>query len=164
MYKKIMVPLDGSELAECILPHVNEFAADSKAESIYLVTVVEPVPVHYEEAVSYTDQAALTEVREKAEQIEKENRVAAEKYLDGVKNRFKQNTAKIKGEVLLGQIADKLVDFVDKYDIDLIIIATHGRSGISRWVRGSVADKILHSACAPILMVRSVGCERNEAM
>ena len=157
MYKKIMVPLDGSELAECILPHVNEFAADSKAESIYLVTVVEPVTVHYEEAVSYTDQAALTEVREKAEQIEKENRVAAEKYLDGVKNRFKQNTAKIKGEVLLGQIADQLVGKPGRAH------PCH-RSGISRWVRGSVADKILHSACAPILMVRSVGCERNEAM
>jgi nucleotide-binding universal stress UspA family protein len=164
MYKKIMVPLDGSELAEYVLPHVREFAANSRTESIFLVTVVEPVPIHYEEAVSYSDQAAFIGAREKAEQIEKENRVAAEKYLDGVKNRFKENNAKIKGELLFGQIADKLVDFVDKNEIDLIIIATHGRSGISRWVRGSIADKILHSACAPILMVRSEGCEHKESI
>ncbi len=62
---------------------------------------------------------------------------------------------KFKAEVLVGQVADRLVDYIDANKIDLVLIATHGRSGISRWVRGSVADKVLRSSHAPVLMVRA---------
>jgi nucleotide-binding universal stress UspA family protein len=61
-------------------------------------------------------------------------------------------------EVLEGKVAETLADWVEKNNVDLIIIASHGRSGISRWMMGSVADRILHSVCAPVLMIRAPGC------
>ncbi|MFC2044869.1 universal stress protein, partial [Chloroflexota bacterium] len=65
----------------------------------------------------------------------------------------------VKSEVLVGgQAADVIADYVTKEKADLVIIATHGRSGISRWVFGSTADRILRSACVPVLMVRAQGC------
>jgi len=59
---------------------------------------------------------------------------------------------------LFGRVVEELANFAEKNQIDLIIIATHGRSGVSRWVWGSVADRILRSSCVPVLMVRAPGC------
>jgi len=60
-------------------------------------------------------------------------------------------------DVLVGNVSDSLVDYVDANEIDLVLIATHGRSGLSRWVRGSIADRVLRSSRAPVLMVRAGG-------
>ena len=65
----------------------------------------------------------------------------------------------MRSEVVTGRAADNLADFAAKNEVDLIIIATHGRSGISRWIWGSVADRILHSSSVPVLIVRPPGCE-----
>jgi nucleotide-binding universal stress UspA family protein len=59
--------------------------------------------------------------------------------------------------VLSGREAESLVDFVEANGIEMIIIATHGRSGVSRWVRGSIADRILRASRVPVLMVRAPG-------
>jgi nucleotide-binding universal stress UspA family protein len=59
--------------------------------------------------------------------------------------------------ILEGRVTECLVDYTGKNDIDIILIATHGRGGVTRWVRGSVADKILRSANVPVLMVRAPG-------
>jgi len=77
--------------------------------------------------------------------------------LKRVKNRVKQGGIKYKTDVLIGKVADSLVDYVDANKIDLVLIATHGRSGVSRWVRGSIADRVLRSSRAPVLMVRAGG-------
>lgn len=69
--------------------------------------------------------------------------------------RFNQNGVKFQVHVLAGPVADSLVDYVDANQIDQVIIATLGCSGISRRVRGSRADRILRSARPPILMVRA---------
>ena len=55
-------------------------------------------------------------------------------------------------------MADTLAQWAEKNEVDLIVIASHGRSGISRWVMGSVADRVLRSACVPVLMIRAPGC------
>ena len=73
-------------------------------------------------------------------------------------NSSKYNGVNTQMEVLSGNPADSIADYATKNEIDLIIIATHGRSGISRWVWGSVADRILRSSCVPVLMVRAPGC------
>jgi nucleotide-binding universal stress UspA family protein len=54
-------------------------------------------------------------------------------------------------------VTENLIDYVEHHDIDLILIATHGRSGVTRWVRGSVADKILRASNIPVIMVRAPG-------
>ena len=59
---------------------------------------------------------------------------------------------------MIGRAADRLVDFSEKNDIDLIVMASHGRSGVSRWAYGSVADKVFRASCVPVLMVRAPGC------
>ena len=57
----------------------------------------------------------------------------------------------------MGSVADKLIDYAEAHEVDMILMATHGRSGVSRWVRGSIADRILRASRVPVLMVRAPG-------
>ncbi len=155
MYKKIMVPLDGSELAECVLPHVGGFVTGCQVETVIFVRVVEPT--HYS-AVSPTPSPHFHKtMQENAKLIEEEEKSSAARYLKKVISRVKQGGIKYKADVLVGKVADRLVDYADSNEIDLVLIATHGRSGISRWVRGSIADRVLRSSRAPVLMIRAGG-------
>jgi nucleotide-binding universal stress UspA family protein len=148
MYKKILVPLDGSELAECVLPHVGFIAKSCSAGNIVLVRAFEPY-------VPSAAQVYLTEEQRK-EADEKAKQVARE-YLDQVASRVKINGVKVQTQLITGRAAESIAEYATENDVDLIIIATHGRSGISRWVWGSVADRILRSASVPVLMVRAPG-------
>ncbi len=149
MYEKIMVPLDGSELAECVLPHVEAFIEEYHVGNITFVRIVEPIMIFQS-----GEYPISPEVLKESESASKSS---AKEYLDQIVNRFKQEGTELHSEVLLGRVAESLVDFSEKKDFDLILVATHGRSGINRWVRGSVADKILRSSNIPVLMVRAPG-------
>ena len=149
IYRKVMVPLDGSELAECVLPHVKALAAVSHPGGIIFVRVVEPFKTP---SVTGFDISAVT-----FERIEKEQRADAKKYLQRIVKRFDKDSISTRAELLYGFAAEELTDYASKNAVDLIVIATHGRSGISRWVWGSVADRLLRSACVPIMMVRAPG-------
>jgi len=153
MYKKIMVPLDGSELAECVLPHVDGFVTGCQVEMVIFVRVIEPI--HYPAANPASSPQFSQTMKENAKIMEEEERSSAARYLKGVISRVKQGGIKYKADILVGKIADSLVDYAEANEIDLVLIATHGRSGISRWVRGSIADRVLRSSCAPVLMVRA---------
>lgn len=156
MYNKVLVPLDGSKLAECVLPHVQAILRGCQPSRIILAQVVdgERLPI-VSESWGPPLQAKLEEAREAAEASE---RSSAEEYLSGVKNRLNPNSSveitTIEGE----HVAETILDYAAANEIDLIIIASHGRSGVSRWLRGSVADRILHGGCLPILMVHAPGC------
>ena len=156
MYKKIMVPLDGSELAECVLPHVETFISGCQVGAIVLVRVVEPTVSTYKGAY-VTSADDLKKIDAHTKKIEEERKNNAAEYLKGVVSRFKPGMVKFQTEVLVGKTADSLVDYVEATDVDLILIATHGRSGVSRWVRGSIADRILRASRVPVLMVRAPG-------
>jgi nucleotide-binding universal stress UspA family protein len=156
MYKKIMVPLDGSELAECVLPHVKSFIAGCQVGTIILTRVIEPASLSYRSAY-VTNESDLTKVEDKTKEIEAKRKSSAEEYLKEMANRIGQEGGVLQTKVIVGKVADSLVDFVESNDIDLILIATHGRSGISRWVRGSIADRILRASSVPVLMVRAPG-------
>lgn len=156
MYQKIMVPLDGSELAECVLPHVETIARGSETKNIIFVRVLEPL---YFPAGESADWSGITrEEIDTGKKLEAERRTAAENYLNQLANLVDYGNASIQTELLAGKAGEILTDYTVKNEIDLVIIATHGRSGVSRWARGSVADRILHSSCAPVLMVRAPGC------
>jgi nucleotide-binding universal stress UspA family protein len=160
MYKKIMVPLDGSELAECVLPHVDGFVTGCQVDTIIFVRVIEPI--HYPMVSSTASPQFIENMKENTKMMEEQEKSFAAEYLKGVINRFKQGGIKYKAEVLVGNVAAKLVDYVEANEIDLVLIATHGRSGISRWVRGSIADRVLRSSHAPVLMVRADGKMNGE--
>lgn len=86
----------------------------------------------------------------------KENQ--AQRYLYRIGKRLEAKGLKIKTAVLVGNPAEEITNYAAYYECDLIIIASHGRSGISRWAYGSVADRVFRSSCVPILMVRAPGC------
>jgi nucleotide-binding universal stress UspA family protein len=151
MYKKIMVPLDGSKLAECVLPHVETIANGCSVVEVVFVRAFE----------LFYRLSGFTEVTYSDAGINKINlarRNAAKDYLNKVMSQGKYGAAILKSEVIAGKIAESLAEYATKNKVDLIVIATHGSSGVSRWVWGSVADRILRSACVPVLMVRAPGC------
>lgn len=151
MYKKVLVPLDGSELAECVLPHVESIARGCGVQKVVFLRVVEPFYMP-----SGEDGGSFSE--KDIKRINSENRSAAKSYLDGLVSRIKYDGATVQPEVITGKAADNIAEYATKNAVDLIVIATHGRSGISRWIWGSVADRTLRSACVPVLMVRAPGC------
>ena len=150
MYQKILVPLDGSELAECVLPHLESIAKGCKTKNIIFLRVVEPLPLsrmYGEYAFTPAD----------AERLDTEHVNAAKEYLTNVISRFEFKGANIKSEVFIGKAADIIADYATENDADLITIATHGRSGVSRWLWGSVADRVLRSSYVSTLMIRAPG-------
>jgi nucleotide-binding universal stress UspA family protein len=158
MYTKILVPLDGSELAECVFPHVESIAKGCDVSNVVFVRVVEPA--HLPVATEFAGGGSFSEAdaAKSRKKQDDHNKAAAKKYLDDIIKRNKYDGTTLKAEVIMGKPADSIAEYAEKHGVDLIVIATHGRSGISRWVYGSVADKILRSACVPVLMVRAPGC------
>lgn len=148
MYRHIMVPLDGSKLAECVLPHVEAIASGCDVGKVTLVRVVEPLHLHGGIESGFSP--------EERQRLENDSIDVARKYLDQLVQRLKDIGITAQSEVLHGHVIDELTDYADKNGVDLIIIATHGRSGVSRWVWGSIADRILRSAGVPVLMVRAL--------
>jgi len=151
MYRKILVPLDGSKLAECVLPHVEALVKGGQVQEVVFARVHEPFRMF-----SGAADVVLTE-REIA-RIDSEQKAAAEKYLKEVVNRVRLDDLKPRAELLRGVVTESIAEYAAKNGVDLIVIATHGRSGVSRWVWGSVADRILRTSCVPVLMVRAPGC------
>ena len=150
MYKMILVPLDGSDLAEMVLPHVEKLAkATEKSAQVVLLEVVEPprtVMAGYGgEAVG---QAAIL-----AEQAAEACKQEAEEYLAETEKRLKAKGLDVRSELKIGSAGDEILEFAANNPVDLIAMASHGRSGISRWAYGSVASKVLRGIATPILVV-----------
>jgi nucleotide-binding universal stress UspA family protein len=145
MYTKILVPLDGSELAECALPYVKWFIQVSDVNEVVFLRVVEP----FRMAGGLEAQV----MPEDKENIEQDAAGLARKYLNKIAGQFKDSRIKINRVVNVGKPAKTIAEYVSKSDVDLIIMATHGRSGIHHWIRGSVADEIVHAARAPVFLV-----------
>ncbi|MFC1983272.1 universal stress protein [Chloroflexota bacterium] len=150
MYQKIMVPLDGSKLAECVLPHVESIARGCEVRNVVLVSAVEPIQLHSGGENLFSE--------EDLKRIEASHWSTAESYLGQIASRLKGEGINAQSEVISGKAADSLTKYAEKNDVDLTVIATHGHSGVSRWVWGSVSDRILRSTCVPVLMVRAPGC------
>ena len=154
MYHKIMVPLDGSELAECVLPHVEALAKGCQVKEVIFVRAFEPFQAAHMGGEYVPNEKEIA-------RIDADFKAEAQGYLKKVADRVKLGGVATRWAVLTGRAAEVLSDFAKADEFDLIIMATHGRSGVSRWVWGSVADRLLRSACVPILMVRAPGCIRG---
>jgi nucleotide-binding universal stress UspA family protein len=158
MYRNIVVTLDGSGLAEYALSHAETVARGCEAPTIILVSVVEPVnavPLDASISAGIVSQSPVTEKFEKdRERVKNDIKAYLDMTADGLKKKGLNTSVKL----LIGPVADMIIDYVNKNDVDLVITATHGRSGISRAIMGSTADKILHGVCAAVLMARVPGC------
>ena len=142
MYRKILVPLDGSPLAEKALEHAVKLAKVFDSE-IILFQVVHFMPIY-----GSPELVAPLIVDEKQKEY-------AEKYMTGITRETEGKGLKVKSVVKTGQqVAVEVIDFAKEAGVDLIIMCTRGRSGISRWVLGSTAHKVLVRAETPILLLR----------
>jgi nucleotide-binding universal stress UspA family protein len=150
MYHHIMVPLDGSKLAECVIPHAEAIAKGCVDVTVSLVRVSEPLKMYGGLETRFTP--------EELRPLEEDSMKVAGDYLEPLVGQLKSEGIKARAVVLHGNVVESLVDFGKQQDVDLLIIATHGRSGVSRWAWGSVADRVLRSACMPVVMVRAPGC------
>ena len=152
MYQKILVPLDGSKLAECVLPHVETLAKGCQVKEVEYVRVFEPF------RMPSTGEFVLSE--QEIAKIDAEHKGEAENYIQETVKNAQRSGVKATGKVIkrYDGVAEDVANYASKTGADLIVIATHGRSGPSRWVWGSIADRILRSSCVPVLMVRAPGC------
>ncbi len=152
VYRKIVVPLDGSELAECVLPHVEAIVKGSNASKVLLITVVEPI------AIPYGRQVSQIASIEQLKAFETRHRIEAKKYLRSIEERLRKVVIDTRSFVVNGKAAEAIVQFTINKKADLVVIATHGRSGVSRLIWGSVADHVIRSVSIPVLLIRSPGC------
>jgi nucleotide-binding universal stress UspA family protein len=141
MYKKILVPLDGSELAKKALDEAEKLAKTFDSE-IILIQVVHFLPI-------YGSPELVTPLI-----VDEKQKESAEKYLTNLTEELKKRGLKATCVVRTGQqVAVEIIDFAKESGIELIVMCTHGRSGITRWVLGSVAHKVLTRAETPILLI-----------
>jgi len=141
---RILAPLDGSDIGEAALPYAETLATNSGA-SISLLQVVSPPGTVEASLLGGPDWRKFV----------KAMRDAGEDYLKNIAERLNGKGIKSTYEVVTGDPADKIVEYADDKKVSLIAMSTHGRTGLARWVLGSIADKVLHGARIPILLVRS---------
>lgn len=144
-YQRLLVPLDGSELAELALPYAEAWAKAFEAEVILLRVPTLPAYVSLGPDASMLAPAVLGEAYDEADA-----------YLANLVRKLKaKGLAVHKAAVEPGAIADTIVDYARDAGVDCIVMSTHGRSGLGRWVYGSVADRVLRAAGVPVLLVRA---------
>lgn len=148
MFRKILVCLDGSKLAEQILPYAMEAALRLGSKLVLLqVIVVQTPPVVAAGASTYAVKAA-------GQQIEKDE-TEAKAYLDDLAQPPREMGLDVECVTLRGwQIGQTIIDYAEDHKVDLIAIATHGRSGLKRLVFGSVAESVLRGSGLPILLIK----------
>jgi nucleotide-binding universal stress UspA family protein len=153
VYNKILVPLDGSKLAECALPYAEELAKGCGTEKVILVSVTERVQGYraLEDPGQPLGQRLAPEAFGKKEK-------QAQRYLDRIAKKLEAKGIKADTEVLLGNPAEEIVIYAKHPGCDIIVMSSHGRSGPSRWAHGSVADRVFRASNVPVLMVKAPGC------
>lgn len=147
MYEQILVPLDGSKRAETILPHVEEMAGYFHSD-VLLLRVVEP------EVIYASSHGMVRDAKLEQEALDAHVREARD-YLSGVESRFEEQDLSIRSMVEIGAVVQTIIDQAEVEQIDLIAMASHGRTGLSHVFYGSVAAGVLHRVDRPLLLVRA---------
>jgi nucleotide-binding universal stress UspA family protein len=149
MYKKCLVPLDGSELAECALNHAEKLVREGLVNELTVFNVV-TIDIPWADLQNtYVDFSMIREPLI----------AAAKKYLAEVKSRLASEGITVKTEWAEGiRPASVITDYARKNGIDLIVIATHGYTGMKKLLLGGVAFGVLHESYCPVLLIRPESC------
>ena len=141
MYKKMLVLLDGSELAEIVFPSVTELAARLDAQVMLLHVYRSGLEAYAPMHRAYLEHIAKL----------------LKKQIGEIRRQFKEKRKplRISGDLVVGYTADEILRYVDDKNVDLIIMASHGRSGLRRWTLGSVADKIIRATKVPVWLIHA---------
>ncbi len=141
MFDRILVPLDGSNLAEAVLPHIVTTAQAFDAQIILLRVM--------ERRDNEKDEETLSPLRWQLRKSE------AEAYLDAVHERLRGIGLQVEKVILEGDAAERIVTFAHEQEVDLLVLSSHGRSGLSKWNINSVVQKVILRAYVPTLIVRA---------
>jgi len=152
MYKKVLVPLDGSELAECTLSHVKNLVKDGSAGEVTLLNVVKADFSWILTESEYPQGIDLDAIREPLF-------AKSRKYLADTKSQLASEGIMVKTASLEGnRPANTITEYAQKEGMDMIIIGTHGYTGLKKLMLGSVAFGVLHQSHIPVLLIRPESC------
>ena len=145
MYQRIVVPLDGSKWSESAIPRATELARVHDAELVLL-------HVYQSKAGDYAGQWALAGQQQIADQTYEQ----MADQLIGLRNRLRQEGLRVRDVMIrAGNPAQVICDFVESEEgISMIVMSTHGRTGLSRWLVGSVAQTVIKNSRSPVTLVR----------
>jgi len=145
MYKTILVPLDGSKRAERILPHVEEMALYNEAD-VFFLQVIEPDHTYVGPHLAVSNA-----------EFNKNQEKEAKEYLTAIRGEFREKGITARFFVERGPVVSRIIEIADRENVDLIAMASHGRTGLSHVFYGSVAAGVLHRIDRPLLLVRADG-------
>ena len=145
MYKKILVPLDGSKRAEAILPHAAEMATRYGAEIIFLRVEELFVMLEWDEVVD------LDNCRERFN----ERKTASEAYLSQIETEFQDNGIRADARVVNGPVVKSILNAAEELNADIVLMASHGLGGLFRTFYGSVTAGVLQKIDRPLLIIRT---------
>jgi nucleotide-binding universal stress UspA family protein len=143
MYKRALVPLDGSSVAETIIPFILDIAGPLDME-VVLLRVVEPIPTVVVEGSRHID----------VEDVEA-RRIDAEEYLAPIAVELRKKAVRVESRVRRGHPIEEIVTAAREAGADLIAMSTHGRGGLGRLMFGSVAQAVLRQVDIPVLLMRA---------
>jgi nucleotide-binding universal stress UspA family protein len=154
MNRRILIPLDGSQLAEQVLPHVKGLINCQGAE-IHLLSVA---PVIDNVAASVMLYPLYVYREQLADEPSERKRIETEltNYLRSIARDLDLSGATTHCAVRFGSPASEILAYASEHKVELIAMCTHGRSGLARWAYGSVADRVLRVSSCPVLLVRAV--------
>lgn len=132
MFKTILIPLDGSSLAEAALEHGEVLARKFNSRIILLRVCTAAAQV---DPVSGLDSRQI--------------------YLEQVAKGLRESSLEVETRLQKGDPGRVIIEVAESTEIDLVILSSHGRTGLARWVYGSVAEKILHEARCPMMLIRA---------
>lgn len=146
MYARILVPLDGSRRAEAIIPHLKTLAHCFGAK-IILLQVVEP---------AYIPSDPASYLPELESELNEHRKSEAENYLLAWKQRLGSQEIEAEVKIEMGPVVETIIKVSQDENVDLIAMASHGRSGFSRVIYGSVANGVLQKIDRPLFLIRSI--------
>ncbi len=145
MYKRILVPLDGSPLAESVVPHALALAKALDVEIVLLRVTVNPAA-----EFSFSDPGLASNLIQELEQESKT-------YIKAMCTKLEKGGVRVTYLLREGAVAETIIEAAETMQVDLIAMSTHGRSGIPRWLLGSVADQVLRTSPVPVMLFHPQG-------
>ena len=160
MYNKILAPLDGSKLSECSMEHVTEIASGCHSSKVVLLTVLKPIVIPGEAwSISTKQNERLSEeIQKEEDQIADNARAYLSKASEDLKKAGIDSDIVVIKSTETSEVAEAILDYAEKNNIDLIVMTTHGRSGPARWAFGSVTDRVVRHSKIPVMTIAPAGC------
>lgn len=151
MFERILVPLDGSKVAEAALPVAEELVTKLKPIQTVEITLIQVVTSLTHWVVAGEAGAPVPYTEQEIDAIRKESHAYLEKAAEGLKAKG----ANVNTRVSVGNAAQQIIKASEEIPATLIVMSTHGRTGLGRWAFGSVTERVLRGGTLPVLLVRS---------